>query len=276
MFKKLVCNCLILGAVTILGISSAHAARSLVNPMSPRITSIEKCNQEYTYGFSKLPGNAIDSLEGLNRAFFFVNYDIFDKYLLRPIAHGYAKLPKFIQTGTGNFFANIRDFNNFINNLILGEFTHSGVSLGRFTLNTIVGLGGLFDVATDMGINRYEMKMRTVLGKYGMDSGAYLMVPLYGGTTSRDLQGNLVDATPLYFFPWYVGTIAYVLDGIQTRAQFIDQEGLIDNAIDPYIQYRDVYLMYEQGKVNDGNEELLLQDDFEELDPELLDEIDSL
>lgn len=254
--------------------TTAHASRSTYNPMAPRVLYEKAQERDTSYGLSILPGNAIDGTEGLNRAMWFVNYDIFDMYVLRPVAHGYAALPQFVQDGTGNFFSNITELNSTINNLFVGRFTDSAISLARFTINTTFGILGLMDVATRTGIEQRSMDMTTVLGKGDMDQGSYLMVPIYGPTTTRSAQGSAVDATPYYFVNFWISAVCYVIRGVHARAQLIDQEGLIDNAIDPYAQTRDIYLMYQEGKVNEGAATAPASDTEEEFDESILEEID--
>lgn len=253
---------------------NSYAKRSTLNPMSPRVLEESKYNQDYSYGFSILAGNGIDSLEYVNRLIGWnLNYYVFDKYILRPVAHSYALLPNGVQNSVGNFFGNIGDLNYSVNNLFLLRPYDSFTSFSRLVINSTFGVLGIFDVASVMGIEKKEMPMRTVFGIYGMDNGAYLMVPVYGPTTTRDIQGDTIDNWQYYFFPWYIGIGAWAIEGIHNRAQLVEQESLVDNAIDPYIQTREIYLMYNQGLTGKDS----TQDDakFEEsLDEEFLDEID--
>ena len=219
-----------IACILIFGVSAAQAARSTYNPMVPRQLKIESAQNDYTYGYSILSGNAIDTLEVPNRVVgWTLNYEIFDRYLLRPVAHGYAALPQPVQLGVGNFFSNIAELDN------------------------------------------KPMEMDTVLGKAGMDSGPFLMVPIYGPTTARAAHGDTADNWPYFFFPWYVGIGAWAVEGIHNRAQLIDQEGVVDNAIDPYVQTRDFYLMHNQGKVDPSAS---MQNEEPSVDESFLDEID--
>lgn len=254
---------------------TAHAMRSNINPMSPRTTSVLKYSDDYSYGFSVLASSSIDSIEKVNRAFFFVNYNVFDKYILRPVAVGYSYLPNFIQIGTGNFFSNIDDATSILNHVFLGEVKDASLTLARFGINSTLGLLGLFDVAGDMGIEKKSMSLSTVLGSYGMKQGMYLHIPGYGPTAARDLQGAVVDGWPYFLVPTYVSIGAYIVEGVHNRAQLLEQDGLIANAIDPYVQMRDVFLMYEQGKVNKVTG-ISTETQDEQLDESFLDEIDSM
>ena len=263
--------CGALAAVLFAG--SAWAQHGSINPMSPRQLSRASYMQEYSYGYSILPGSAVDTLGTPNRVVgWTLNYEIFDRYLLRPVAHVYASLPQPVQTGIGNFNYNLTEVNNVVNNLLIGEPGSSAISLGRFVINTTIGILGFIDVASMMGLEPQTMEMQTVLGKAGMEQGPYVMVPIYGPTTGREVQGDVIDDLPLWWVPWYVNVGLWALDGIHSRAQLIDQEGVIDNALDPYGQTRDIFLMYSEGKVNPDAAAQAPQE--ETIDESFLDEID--
>lgn len=259
-------------AFTALGSVNAWAAHGQYNPMMPRQLSQESAQADYSYGFSILSGHAIDSLDAPNRAMWFLNYDIFDHYILRPVAHGYAALPQGFQDSVGNFLNNLTEINNVPNNLLVGEPGASGVSLSRFVVNSTIGILGFFDVASHMGLTYSPMQMRTVLGKAEVEQGPFIMIPAYGPTTARDLHGDTIDGLPFFMLSWPITLGKWAVDGIHSRAQLIPQEGVVDNAIDPYIQTRDVFLMYDENKVKPMAEgEVESEDNFDE---SLLDEID--
>lgn len=252
--------------------SQAYAAHGSYNPMMPRQLSATSAQADYSYGFSILAGNAIDTLEPANRAMWYLNYDLFDRYLLRPIAHGYAKLPQGVQDGVGNFLSNIDEVNNIPNNLLVGDVDGSLRSVGRFIVNSTIGILGFFDVATAIGLNHTPMPMEVVLGKAGVDQGPFLMIPAYGPTTARDIHGAVIDGLPFYAISWPVTIAHWAVSGIHNRAQLIPQEGVVDNALDPYIQTRDVFLMYDENAINPVEEgEVEAEDNF---DAALLEEID--
>lgn len=265
--------CLTLTAATLS--DTALAQRGSPNPMAPRQLNVASYSQDHAYGYSILAGSAVDTLETPNRVVgWTLNYDVFDRYILRPVAHAYAALPQPVQTGVGNFTYNLSEPNNILNNLFIGEPGDSAVSLSRFVINSTIGILGFIDVASAMGLEPKTMEMKTVLGKAGMEQGPYLMIPVYGPTTGREVQGDTVDNLPYAFFPWFVGIGVWALDGIHSRAQLLDQEGVVDNALDPYVQTRDIYLMYSEGKVDP--DAAMQQDSSEDepLDEEFLDEID--
>nr|WP_321269547.1 VacJ family lipoprotein [uncultured Tolumonas sp.] len=198
------------------------------------------------------PGGSTDSFPTFNRAMWWFNYDIMDKHVLRPVVHGYVKwVPTPFRTGVSNFVNNLEEPNNVVNNMLLGEVKHSGASLARFSLNSTVGMLGLFDIATDMGIDRHRMTMSTVLGRAKVTQGPYFMIPVAGPMTLRSGIGRVVDS--LYWPYSYMGTSVtlakFAIDGLDARSKVIDQESIIDNAFDPYVTTRDFYLQYEEAKV---------------------------
>ena len=268
--SSMLCAALMLSTVGLT--TEAEAAHGAYNPMMPRQLSEKAASADYTYGYSVLSGHAIDTLEGPNRYMWYLNYDILDMYILRPVSHGYAYLPQGVQNSVGNFFNNLDEINNVPNNLLVGEFAASGTSLVRLAINSTIGILGFFDVASYIGIKHTPMNMATVLGKGKVEQGPFMMIPAYGPTTARDLHGDIIDGLPWYAVSWPITAAKFVIRGIHDRAQLIDQEPVLDNSIDPYIFTRDAYLMYDENKVNPIQEgEVTDTDDF---DDELLDEID--
>jgi phospholipid-binding lipoprotein MlaA len=198
------------------------------------------------------PGGSTDSFPTFNRAMWWFNYDIMDKNVLRPVVHGYVNwVPSPFRLGVTHFVSNLDEPNNVVNNLLLGNVKHSGASLARFSLNSTVGMLGLFDIATDMGIREHKMRLTTVLGRAKVTQGPYFMIPLAGPMTLRSGIGQVVDN--LYWPYSYMGTSVtiakFAITGLDARARVIDQESIIDNAFDPYITTRDFYLQYEEAKV---------------------------
>lgn len=268
--SSMLCAALMLSTVGLT--TEAQAAHGAYNPMMPRQLSEKAASADYTYGYSVLSGHTIDTLEGPNRYMWYLNYDILDKYILRPVSHGYAYLPQGVQNSVGNFFNNLDEINNVPNNLLVGEFAASGTSLVRLAINSTIGILGFFDVASYIGIKHTPMNMATVLGKGKVEQGPFMMIPAYGPTTARDLHGDIIDGLPWYAVSWPITAAKFVIRGIHDRAQLIDQEPVLDNSIDPYIFTRDAYLMYDENKVNPIQEgEVTDTDDF---DDEFLDEID--
>jgi phospholipid-binding lipoprotein MlaA len=138
-------------------------------------------------------GNPKDPIEGFNRAMFSFNETV-DKALIKPVAQGYDYVtPQPVQTGVSNFFDNIADLWIGFNNLIQGKPGEALSDVGRVLINTTVGIVGLFDVATGMGLEKHEEDFGQTLGRWGVGDGAYVVLPIFGPRTLRDTGGFLVD-----------------------------------------------------------------------------------
>jgi len=138
-----------------------------------------------------------DPLEGLNRTVYKFN-DVVDKVALKPVAKGYQAItPTPIQTGVSNFFKNIFDVVTLVNELFQFKFKQAANTTGRVALNTTVGVLGLFDVHSKIGGARTKEDFGQTLGYYGFDSGAYLVLPFFGPSSTRDGIGLATDA---FFF----------------------------------------------------------------------------
>ena len=203
--------------------------------------------------------NEADPFERANRAVFRFN-DTLDTYALKPIAKGYQTLtPTFVQNRVGDFFANLGEARNLVNNLLQGKTHDAGVDTSRFLLNTTLGALGLFDVATPFGLARNDEDFGQTLGAWGVQSGPYLMLPLLGPSTVRDGFGRIPDS--------YANGLRYVndvpvrnsligLDIVDTRAGLLSAEKLVTG--DKYSFMRNAYLQNREFKVKDGE----VEDDF--------------
>lgn len=140
--------------------------------------------------------DAYDPLEGLNRRIYAFN-TVLDRSLLIPLVNGYQFItPIFLQKGITNFFNNIDEMQNFFNAFLQLDANATGTALGRFAINTTIGVAGLFDPATSFGLNVKERDFGQTLGRYGVGPGAYLVLPLLGPSTVRDGFGRAVDIIP--------------------------------------------------------------------------------
>lgn len=195
----------------------------------------------------------VDPLEPFNRAMFSVNNNL-DKYLIRPVAVGYDwVLPGFAKRGVGNMFANFYDFNSALNSVLQGRFAGAGQSGGRFLLNSTIGLVGLFDVATPMGVSPYRTDFGHTLSIWGFESGPYLMVPFFGPRTVRSGTGTIFDAytsVPTYMPSVALRNSLWGLGLIDGRARLLEADELVSG--DRYIFIRDAYLSNREAFVNDG------------------------
>ncbi len=134
-----------------------------------------------------------DPWEGFNRSMYRFNYYL-DKHLLIPVVNGYEFVtPVFVQDRVSGFFNNIGEVRNFTNSLFQLKVVESAITLGRFVTNSTVGLGGMFDPATSMGMTRHDQDFGKTLGHWGVESGPYLVLPLFGPSSLRDAGGLAVD-----------------------------------------------------------------------------------
>lgn len=134
-----------------------------------------------------------DPLEGYNRGAYKFNYG-FDKYVFLPVVRTYEFiLPNYAEDRVSSFFANISEFKNFYNNLLQGKFKSTGVTVGRFAVNTTVGIVGLYDPATHWGMERKKEDFGQTLGRWGIGSGAFVVIPVLGPSNARDGVGTITD-----------------------------------------------------------------------------------
>lgn len=201
--------------------------------------------------------NPKDPAEGFNRAMFAVNEGL-DTAVAKPLAKGYdyvAPLP--MKAVVGNFFSNIADVMIGVNNLLQGKPGQAFNDWGRVLVNTTVGIGGAFDVASEMGLDKHYEDFGQTMGSWGVDEGAYLFWPIIGPRTVRDTAGFVVDS---YADPvWYVEPIAvrnsFVgLRYVDQRAALLPTDKIIEEgALDKYAYIRDAYLQHRRNAVYDGN-----------------------
>ena len=208
-----------------------------------------------------------DPYEKSNRKVFEFNNKI-DKLFLRPVTDFYDKAtPEFAQTSITNFFANLDDIRISINNLLQGNVVESMSDITRFFINSIFGLGGFFDVASEMGLEKHSEDFGQTLGKWGAKPGPYLMLPFLGPSTTRDAftfvgDTALAPALSLDDNAARVGLIS--LDLINTYSAFT---GIADiESKDQYAFLRDAYLERRKYEINDGlsEEDLSNDEDFED------------
>jgi len=197
-----------------------------------------------------------DPWEGFNRKMHSFNHTM-DRAIARQAAKAYqAVTPKPVQRGLSNFFNNLGYPVTFINQLLQGKFRQSGVSTGRFLVNSTIGLLGFFDPATRMGLPNYNEDFGQTFAKWGYENSRYLVLPVFGPSTLRDGM-----ATPLnsYFYP--VTHVAredhfytpYVLNLVQIRAAFLSQGQTLEDAYDPYALVRDAWLQNRRYRIHDRN-----------------------
>ena len=208
-----------------------------------------------------------DPLEPVNRITFTFN-DYVDRYFLKPVAKGYRKVtPDFAEEGISNFFDNLGEPWNIVNNLLQGKPKDAGSDSLRLLVNTTVGLFGFIDIGSRIGLEEHDEDLGQTLGVWGVGSGPYLVLPLLGPSTVRDgiarvPQSMLSPREEIDHDRTRYETLA--LDIVSIRASLLERERII--AGDRYSFIRDAYLQNREFKVNDGQQsgDPFADDDFDD------------
>ena len=199
-----------------------------------------------------------DPLEGFNRAMFTFNVKL-DDYFLKPVAKGYrAVIPSPLRTGVANFFYNLGEPGVMVNNLFQGKFSGALSDLGRFLTNSTIGIYGLFDVASHVGMQKHDEDFGQTLGVWGVGDGAYLVLPFFGPSSLRDGTGRIGDYytyPPNYMEEKSTRDKLFLLRGIDTRSQLLDASDILEQAAgdDVYLFVREAYLQRRRNQIYDGN-----------------------
>ncbi len=202
-------------------------------------------------------GNPRDPYEGFNRAMFAVNEGI-DK-VAKPVAQGYdAAVPLPVKAGVGNFFGNVGDLWIGVNNGLQGKAGDGASDMARLLINSTIGIFGLFDVASEMGLEKHDEDFGQTLARWGVGDGGYLFWPFIGPRTLRDTGGFMVDsfADPVHWAIDHVPTrnSAYVVRFVDVRASLLPADKVVDEAaLDKYAYIRDAYLQRRRSQIFDGN-----------------------
>lgn len=201
--------------------------------------------------------NPADPLEPLNRAVYQFN-DGLDRAVFKPVATVYRDVtPSLIRRGVGNFFNNLEDLWSFVNNLLQLKGQAAGESLMRVNVNTLFGLGGIFDLATDLQIERHTEDFGQTLGHWGVGAGPYIVLPILGPSTLRDTVALPVDfkgdaVVQIDDVP--KRNAAVVLRAVNQRAELLKASTMLEEAaLDRYTFLRDAYLQRRRNSVYDGN-----------------------
>ncbi|QIZ75659.1 VacJ family lipoprotein [Ferrimonas lipolytica] len=234
-------------------------------------------NSLYAEEETIVDGDPRDPYESFNRAMWAFNYEFLDPVLVRPTVHAYDDyVPELVKDSIGSFLDNLDTPFTAVNNLLQWKPKQAGIETLRFTINTTVGILGLFDVASDMGLPAHQREeFGEVMEQANLGNGPYLMLPFFGPTTVRDEVGDYVDRMypPLSTLSIWQDVGRWALDGVNTRAALREQEALIDESLDPYAFAREAYFQLLEYDVLDG--ELPQQDEeSDEWLDDYLDEID--
>jgi len=201
--------------------------------------------------------NPADPLEPFNRGVSTFN-DKLDTYALKPVATTYSDyMPTPVQSAIGNFFSNVSDVYSAANNLLQGKPSRAAEDTMRVAINSVLGIGGLIDIATPAGLPKYKEDFGQTMGVWGVPAGPYLVLPLFGPSSVRDTTGMVVDRfmdPTSYISPWYAGLGVQGVRVIDGRAQLLGATSLIEAAaLDRYSFLRDSYLQRREYLIHEGN-----------------------
>ncbi len=202
-----------------------------------------------------------DRFERLNRSIYAFNM-VLDRNILRPVARGYVKVtPRFVRTRVTDFMSNLVYPTTLINDFLQGKADDGANDLARLVVNTTIGIGGLFDPASRMGIDRHDEDFGQTLGRWGVHSGPYLMLPFLGPSTVRDSIGMGTDYLALYEIisvnvlqeNTYLEYGLFAVKTVNTRAGLLDTDQILERTYDPYAFLRNAYLQRREYLIHDGD-----------------------
>lgn len=211
------------------------------------------------FGCSPVFASDEDPWEGFNRGVFAFN-EFIDKYFLKPIAKTYDWLtPRYVDDHITNVFENLEDVGIFLNDALQGKFKEASSDVGRLLVNSTVGVAGIFDVATPLGLEKNEEDFGQTFGRWNIGSGPYIVLPILGPSTLRDAIGRVPDAYALpqrYIEHVPTRNSVYGVDLVDTRSDLLQLEEYVQG--DKYSFIRDAYLQRRKFLIADGD----LEDDF--------------
>jgi phospholipid-binding lipoprotein MlaA len=193
-----------------------------------------------------------DPLEDLNRKTYEFNEKL-DSTILKPTAELYSKFPPKVKQGVTNFFNNLEEIDTSVNQLLQGKPKKSLNDLTRFVINSTIGIGGLFDVASKMGLERHEEDFGQTLAVWGVPEGPYLMLPFLGPSTLRDTASRPVSSflsVTFHMTDTDVNIALKSVDALETRERLLDVESLMSG--DKYSFVRDAYMQSMEYEIKDG------------------------
>ncbi len=202
-------------------------------------------------------GNPRDPLEPVNRAVYQFN-DGVDALVIKPAAEFYrAVLPPFVRTGIGNFFSNLNDVIVALNNLLQGKIPAAINDLGRVLVNTTLGVLGVMDPATELGVEKNNEDFGQTLGSWGLGAGPYIVLPFIGPSSLRDTVGwvgDLYSSPVTYLNPNRDRNTLVGIRLVSGRSELLEASQILETAaLDPYEYVRDGYLQRRRNQVYDGN-----------------------
>ena len=210
-----------------------------------------------------------DPFEDINRVTFEFNESL-DRNFLKPVALAYSKTPIPIKKGVSNFFNNLEEVETSVNQVLQGKPVLALNDITRFVINSTIGLGGLIDVATKIGLTRHEEDFDQTLALWGVPSGPYIMLPALGPSSLRDTLARPFSSflsVTFHMTETDVNITLKSIDAIETRERPLDVESLLSG--DKYVFVKDAYIQSIQYEVKDGID---VQDDFvDDMDDFLID-----
>ncbi|MFZ2268556.1 MAG: VacJ family lipoprotein [Azonexus sp.] len=200
--------------------------------------------------------NPRDPYEGFNRTMYTVNEAV-DKAVIKPVGQGYDKaVPLPLKASVGNFFGNAGDLWIGANGALQGKFADAGIDIGRLLINSTIGIFGLFDVASELGLEKHEEDFGQTLAVWGVGDGGYVFWPIIGPRTVRDTAGWGVDyfADPVgYTRSIPVRNSMAALRFVDIRASLLPADKVVEEAaLDKYAYVRDAYLQRRRNQIFDG------------------------
>jgi phospholipid-binding lipoprotein MlaA len=222
-------------------------------------------------GCASAPGRTTndDPWVGFNRGVYKFN-DTVDRATLKPVAKGYRKItPRWIRTGVGNFFSNLSYPATIVNQFLQGKPKLGLQDTGRFLVNTTLGVGGLVDVATKVGLQANDEDFGQTLAVWGVNSGPYLTLPFFGPSSLRDAPSRVADyfLAPLTYIdgiPWEAEWGMRGLDLVHSRSELLSLDPTLQSTFDPYAFMRDAFVQQREYVIFDGNPPPEQLEDFEE------------
>jgi phospholipid-binding lipoprotein MlaA len=196
-----------------------------------------------------------DPWESWNRGIYRIN-DKVDRAVVKPVARTYVRaVPAPARTGVSNFFANLHTTTVMINDALQGKFGAAANDLARFVVNTTVGVGGLLDPASQMGLDKNDEDFGQTLGHWGVPPGPFVEIPVLGPSDARDGSGRVVDiftGPTHYINNNWVSYGLYGLGALDARANLLSLDDTLQKVFDPYAFVRDAYLQRRAYLVSDG------------------------
>lgn len=245
----------ILAAVVLSGCSSvpdqeaSEASLQVSDAVSNSVA--ESTTDEPDFDFS----DPRDPFESFNRPIWEFTRNTLDPYFILPVANAYERVPSPIRRGLYNMTDNLNEPASFVNNILQLKMKDAFTTVGRFAINSTVGLLGFFDVADKWGIKEQKETFGETLAVYGVGTGPYIMLPGIGPTVVTDRGGDFADdlVWPAPVLSWQVSAARLVFRSLEQRIELKQLEPMLENSLDEYSFVREAYFSYWKDKVHDGN-----------------------